>query len=120
MNPARRIAHRLLDILEEIDTIREVLDGETFETFRNHRLKRPAVERMFEIISEASRHVPDEVKSAHRGVPWRKVAGLGNVLRHDYPETNPAILWDIYENHLSQLEDTIRAAQPHYPDVEND
>jgi uncharacterized protein with HEPN domain len=120
MNPSRRIAHRLLDMLEEINRIRETLDGETFESFRNHRLKRPAVERMLEIISEASRHVPDEVKSGHHNVPWRKIAGVGNILRHSYHETDPAILWDIYENHLSQLENTIRAVQPRYPDVEND
>jgi uncharacterized protein with HEPN domain len=118
MKPARRIAHRFLDILEAIDDIRDLLNGETLETFRGNRFKRPAAERLLEIISEASRYVPDAVKSSHSGVPWRKVAGLGNILRHAYHETNPAILWDIYENYLSQLEDAIRAAQPDYPDVD--
>ncbi|HVW58161.1 MAG TPA: HepT-like ribonuclease domain-containing protein [Rhizobiaceae bacterium] len=120
MKPERRIAHRFLDILEAIDAIRSILAGETFEAFRGDRLKRPAVERYLEIISEASRHIPDAVKSGHGGVPWQKIAGLGNILRHDYPDTNPSILWDIYKNHLTQLEDTIRQAQPDYPEVDSD
>lgn len=117
MNAARRVAHRFADMLEAIDDIRGALEDETFESFRTHRLKRSAVERLFEIISEASRHVPDKVKSSHGDVPWKKVAGLGNILRHAYQDTNPAILWDTYQNHLPALEKAIRAAQPDYPDV---
>jgi uncharacterized protein with HEPN domain len=120
MQPARRIAHRLLDILDAIDAIQSALEGETYETFVAHRIKRPAVERYFEIISEASRHVPSSVKEREAVIPWKKIADLGNVLRHAYHSTNPAILWDIYENQLSDLEAAIRNALPDYPDVEND
>lgn len=45
------------------------------------------------------------------------MAGLGNILRHAYQDTNPAILWDTYQNHLPALAKAIRAAQPDYPDV---
>lgn len=115
MNPARRTAHRFIDILEAIGDIRHILDGRTLEQLRADRLRRPAVERCFEIISEASRHVPDEVKSASGEIPWKKVAGLGNILRHAYQDTNPAILWDIYENHLSDLEQASARPNPTTP-----
>jgi hypothetical protein len=42
------------------------------------------VERGVEIISEASRHLSDELKARHPRIPWGKVAGIGNILRHNY------------------------------------
>jgi hypothetical protein len=42
------------------------------------------VERGVEIISEASRHLTDELKARHPEIPWQKVAGIGKVLRHNY------------------------------------
>lgn len=119
MNPERRVAHRLLDILDAIEDIRAALDGESYESFVEQPIKKAAVARFSEIISEASRHVPELVKQRDAEIPWKKVAGLGNILRHAYHDTNPAILWDIYQNHLSPLEAAIRRAQPDYPDVEN-
>lgn len=119
MKAQRRIAHRLLDIVDAIDNIRTALEGCTFETFRTHSLIRPAVERYFEILCEASRHVPENVREANPDIPWRKVADLGNVLRHAYFNTDPAILWDIYANHLDQLEAVVRRAQRDFPDVDS-
>lgn len=120
MNPARRIAHRFLDILEAIGDIRNALAGRGFNSFKSDRVITAAVAYYFVIISEAARHIPDAVKIEHDEIPWKKVAGLGNILRHAYPDVDPAILWDIYKNHLEQLEDAIRQAQPDYPDVESD
>jgi len=118
MKIERRIAHRLLDILDAIDDIRNTLAGESYDTFVLDRLKRPATERFFEIISEASRHVPASVKQREAAIPWQKVADLGNVLRHGYHHTKPEVLWDIYQNYLSELEAAVRRALPDYPDVE--
>lgn len=42
------------------------------------------VQRGIEIISEASRHLSSELKARHPEIPWQKVAGIGNVLRHGY------------------------------------
>ena len=47
------------------------------------------VERGLEIISEASRRLPDEIKAKHPEIPWPKVAGIGNVLRHNYENSSP-------------------------------
>lgn len=117
MKHERRIAHRLLDILDAIDDIRSALAGVSYETFVSHRIIRPAVERYFEIISEASRHLPESIKERNAASSWRRIADLGNVLRHAYHDTNPAILWDIYSHHLDPLEAAIREAQTDYPDV---
>ena len=117
MDQARRIAHRMVDMLDAIADIRDVISNETFESFAKHRIKRPAIERYLEIISEASRHIPVDIKTRDGRIPWQKIANLGNILRHAYHTTNPEILWDICQNHLSELEAAVRRAQPEFPNV---
>jgi uncharacterized protein with HEPN domain len=56
---------------------------------------RQAVERNIEIISEASRRVPQVMKARHPEVPWREIAAIGNILRHEYPAVNRDIIWRI-------------------------
>lgn len=106
---ARRPEHRLLDILDAIGDIRSALASETFESFSRDRVKKAAVERYFEIISEASRHIPDEHKTRFGRIPWRSVADLGNLLRHAYQNTDPLLLWNIYRRDLSALEAAVVA-----------
>lgn len=117
MRTERRTAHRLLDILDAIADIRAALEDENFNSFVANGLKRAAVSHYLLIVSEASRHLPPSVIQSNPATPWRKIADLGNVLRHAYHDINPAILWDIYENQLDALETIVRQAQADYPDV---
>lgn len=64
---------------------------------------RLAVERLFEIISEASRFIPEDLKAKSANIPWRRIADLGNWLRHAYHRIDADILWNIAENDLAQL-----------------
>lgn len=57
---------------------------------------RAAYEWFLEIISEASRHVPDAMKAAAPEIPWRRVADIGNHLRHGYDELNLEYLWNLF------------------------
>ena len=63
-----------------------------FEKFAADRRVRQLVERNLEILSEASRRILDHLKAAEPGVPWREIAGIGNVLRHHYGEVRSDIL----------------------------
>jgi uncharacterized protein with HEPN domain len=80
----RIVAPRLADIIEAIERIRRILNGVTLEAFEQNWEKRWLVERGNEIISEASRHLTDDIKERRTEIPWPKVAGIGNVLRHAY------------------------------------
>ena len=53
-----------------------------------------AVIRCLEIISEASRRLPMPLKQRHPAIPWKKVAGAGNVYRHDYEDVSAKMIWD--------------------------
>ncbi len=79
---------------------------------------RAAFERFLEIISEASRHIPDEWKLQFGSqVPWRQIAGLGNILRHAYEQASFETLWLIYQNDLEPLSVAVDAMlAAHDPD----
>jgi uncharacterized protein with HEPN domain len=97
------LADRLRHILEAIEDMEHILAGKTEAQFAADRFLRLSVERLFEIISEASRHIPEEMQANASHLPWRRVADLGNRLRHAYHRVDAAILWQIYENDLPAL-----------------
>jgi uncharacterized protein with HEPN domain len=99
---------RLRDILEEIIGLRNETTGLRYEIFAETWLLRRAAERAIEIISEASRHIPSEMKDREPNVPWRQIAGVGNVLRHDYENISSRVIWDIIVHHLDGLEAAVR------------
>ncbi len=103
MTAVRTPIERLSDIATSIEKIARFLTGKTFGDFCDDALVHDAVVRNLEIISEASRHLGDELKSQMPEVPWRKVADMGNWLRHAYEKTEDRILWDTIENGLPSL-----------------
>jgi uncharacterized protein with HEPN domain len=85
---------RLTDIIEAIERMQGVLRDVPLTTFAADWQARWVVERGAEIISEASRRLPGEMKARHPEIPWSKVAGIGNVLRHDYQAVSAPIMSD--------------------------
>lgn len=99
----RSPSERLLDIAECIEKIERFLAGHDYDVFRTDALIHDAVARNLEIISEASRHVPDELKAKEPTIPWREIRDFGNVLRHTYEGVNDPILWKTIQNDLPAL-----------------
>jgi uncharacterized protein with HEPN domain len=99
---------RLTDIVEAIERIRSVTASTTLEAFERDWQKRWIVERGVEIISEASRRLSSELKARHPEIPWPKVAGIGNILRHEYERIAPAVLWGIAATDFAPLESACR------------
>ncbi len=96
-------------MLEAIERIRLVLGDITLEAFEADWERQWLVERGVEIVSEASRHLPSELKARHPDIPWQKVAGIGNVLRHNYENIAAAVMWKLARNDLDALEAACRA-----------
>jgi len=97
-------APRLQDMINAIEHIKSKLQGVTLEAFRDDLDRRRILERNVEIISEASRHLPNDLKKRHPDMPWKKVAGIGNILRHDYEDVVPDTLWRLSQDDLPHLE----------------
>jgi uncharacterized protein with HEPN domain len=98
---------RFRDILEAIAEIESFLGSRTLAEFERDRLVRLAVERSLEVVCEAARHLPDEVKREAPQIAWRRMTDLGNRLRHAYRETDVAVLWDILHAHLPVLKEFV-------------
>ncbi len=105
---ARSYRVRLDDIAEAISEIENLLSGVDFEKFSESWSMQRAIERGLEIISEASRGLPDEEKLRHSDVPWTPIAGIGNILRHEYHRVEPLIVWNITQTHLPSLARAVR------------
>jgi uncharacterized protein with HEPN domain len=101
---ASSLAPRLTDILDAIERIRAEMAGVSIDAFEADWRKRWLVERGVEIISEASRRLTDELKLRHPEIPWAKVAGIGNVLRHEYEGISAPIMWKLVQDDLTALE----------------
>lgn len=90
-------------MLEAITNIETDTAGYDFERFRKDRRVRQLVERNLEIISEASRRLPQSAKDVAERIPWRAIAGIGNIIRHDYHNTYPTVLWETCAKNLQPL-----------------
>jgi uncharacterized protein with HEPN domain len=99
-----RAIWRLKDVKQSISDVRSLLAGKSLQELRNDRPMKAAFERFLEILSEASRHIPDDWKSDFPQIPWRQISDLGNFLRHGYDKVNLDVLWSIYQHDLDALE----------------
>lgn len=106
--------HRLFDILNSIAHIRRIVAGLDEAAFKVDWIRYRAVERELEIISEASRSLTDAEKARYSDIPWRRIADIGNVLRHVYDEVAPNLVWEVVVSGLDPLE---RAARELYAEV---
>jgi len=98
---ARSLIPRLTDIIEAIERIRAVMGDIPLDVFEADWQRQWLVDRGVEIISEASRHLTDELKARHPEIPWEKVAGIGNVLRHNYERiAAPVIRYHTHDEHF--------------------
>ena len=97
---------RLDDILAAIREIETFAAGKTFDDYIAEPMLRRAVERDVEIISEASHHIPERLKAKYSSIPWREVAGVGNILRHGYKLIDDREIWDIVTSDLAPLKVT--------------
>jgi len=79
---ARSLIPRLTDVIEAIERIHAVLGDTPLDVFDADWQRQWLVERGAEIIFEANRHLTNELKARHPEIPWKKVAGIDNVLRH--------------------------------------
>ncbi len=103
----REFLHAVDDILEAIAGIEQAVAGKSLEDYRQDWLLRHAVQRAIEIISEASRALPDDAKAICPNIPWRSVHAIDNVLRHDYQSLSDQIIWNVVIDELPKLKAAI-------------
>jgi uncharacterized protein with HEPN domain len=91
---------RLIDIRDEIAGIRDLIKDATAQSFSESWAMKRAVEHALLIIAEAAKHIPDSLKETRPEVPWKRIRGLGNMLRHEYRRIDSDILWSVVTENL--------------------
>ena len=93
----------LEDILELSEKILSYVKDITQDDFNKSSLVRDAVIRNLEIIGEAAKHIPKEVRDGNREVEWRKISGFRDIAIHEYFGIDVEIVWDIVSNEIPPL-----------------
>jgi uncharacterized protein with HEPN domain len=91
------------DIRYHIALAQQFAAGMDYGAFRDDLRTTYAVTRCLEVISEASRRLPDGVKARHPSIQWRDMAAAGNIYRHEYEDVTAQDIWDTLIRHLPAL-----------------
>lgn len=104
----RDISDYLTDIRDAIAEVEEFTKGMTFENFAADKKTINAVIRSLEVIGEATKHIPDDFRRKHPDIPWNKMAGMRDVLIHDYMGVDLKTVWKVAIERLPELASLMR------------
>jgi uncharacterized protein with HEPN domain len=117
---AREFRHALDDMLVAIEGIEATVAGKTLVDYQREWATKHAVQRGIEIISEASRILPEEVKRLHPEIPWPRIRAIGNVLRHEYHGLSDTIIWRVVTDELPALKTAVEALLHRFDEDDSD
>ncbi len=98
----------LRDTLEAVKKAIQFVAGMSFEEFSQDDKSIYAVIRALEIIGEATKKIPQDVKDSYNEIPWREIAGMRDKLIHDYFGVNLMVVWKAVSEDLPQIEPKLR------------
>lgn len=94
-------------ILESIELIENYTENKTISNFIKSVQLQDSIIRRIEIIGEAVKNVPDDVKNKYPEVPWKKIAGMRDVLIHEYFGIDLELTWEVVQKDIPDLKSEI-------------
>ena len=108
MKKPRRFDFYLKDMITSMERIASYIEGHDFESFQKNFMVADAVIRNFEIIGEAAKSIPVEIKNKYPFVPWKKMYQLRNIVSHEYFDVDHETIWKIATTQLPLNADDLR------------
>ncbi len=99
----RKLAEFLQDILDAITDIETFTEGVDVETFAANREKILEVLKSIEIIGEAVKQIPEDIRNQYEQIPWKSVAGMRDILVHEYWGIDVNVVWSTVQENLPSL-----------------
>lgn len=94
-------------ILESINLIEEYMQDKTKTEFLETNQLQDAVIRRIEIIGEAVKNIPDDIKEKYKDIPWRNIMGMRDILIHQYFGVDLELTWEVINNNIPELKKQI-------------
>lgn len=88
------------DIIKALERIETFIAGMSLADFRSDFKTQDAVIKNFEIIGEAVKRIPEDLKQKYPNIPWRSASGMRDFLIHDYPDIIPDVVWTTATDNL--------------------
>jgi len=95
------------DILEAMNKIERYIRGLKYEEFVKNEMAVDAVIRNLEIIGEASKNIPEDIKEKYSKIPWKRMIGLRNIAIHEYFGVDLSIIWEIITKNIPETRNII-------------
>ena len=100
----------LIYILESIDKIDSYIAGLDLDLFLKETIVQDAVLRNLQVLAESTQRLSDDFKSRHTAIEWYKIAGLRNILVHDYLGIDLETIWAAVTKNLPDLKVVVQDA----------
>lgn len=105
----RDVTLYMKDVIDSIDKIYEFIKGINYHKFLEDEKTNCAVVRKLEIIGEAVKNIPPQIRHNYPDIPWKEIAGMRDIISHVYFGIDYTIVWKVVKKRLPELKKSMQA-----------
>ena len=99
----RNIVIYVRDILQNMQDAEDFVQGLSYDQFKVDKKTFNAVLRAVEVVGEATKHIPADIREKYPAVPWKEMAGMRDKVSHFYFGVDPEVVWNVVKDRIPTL-----------------